>query len=107
MLFQQPGKLVADDIRARGYVVARVRVGLLISFQRVADEREHADRSGAGGCFGGLFNEIVFIVDNHGVIDGDRVPDEIDVAPFDGADLRASKAATGGQKDRDLQIRTD
>ncbi len=89
---------LADGVRLDGDVLAVTgREFLTVADEGIGDDGEHTDGTGTCDGLGGLLDELVVLIENEGLLDGDGVGGEIHAVPREGGDLGAAHTAAGGE----------
>ena len=102
---QEVKESLADGVRLDGDVLAVAgRELLTVSDEGVGDNGEHTDGAGTCGGLGGFLNELVVLVQDKGLLDGDGVGGEVHAVPREGGDLGTAHSATGGKDYGELHL---
>ena len=98
---------LADGVGLDGDVLAVTRREFLaVADEGVGDNWEHTDGTGTCDGLGGLLDELVVLVEDEGLLDGDGVSGEIHEVPREGGDLGAAHTAAGGEDHGELHLGT-
>lgn len=96
---------LADGVRLDGDVLAFAgREFLAVAEEGIGDNWEHTDGTGTCDGLGGLLDELVVLVEDEGLLDGDGVGGEIHAVPREGGDLGTAHTATGGEDHGELHL---